>query len=290
VLSVPSTVLAFSTAGPCTTPQNLRVVEPLAASATLEWDRVASAFSYAVRYRVTGTLAWTTREALGSPYILTGLRPETEYEVQVRSLCGPADISGWSSSRFFFTAAGIACEVPTGLRVESTQANSVRVSWTAAPNASGYTVQWAIDEANPRWNSQLTPFTAFTITGLTRETAYLIRVNSLCGSIASDYTAPVRTTTLAGRMSQAAGEVALDLSVYPNPNRGRFTLRCQADESGELTLRLTDLTGRQLLTQTRTFGEGLNEYAIETDDLAAGVYFLQIESAGSRRSIKVVVQ
>ncbi len=290
VLSTPSTVLAFSTSGPCTTPQNLRVVNPLAASATLEWDRVASAFSYSVRFRITGTTTWSTREALGSPYNLTGLRPETEYEVQVRSLCGPADISGWSSSQFFFTAAGIACEIPAGLRIESTQATSVRVSWTAAPNASGYTVQWAIDEATPRWNSQLTPFTAFTITGLTRETAYLIRVNSLCGSIASDFSEPVRTTTLAGRMGLAAGEAALDLSVYPNPNRGRFTLRCEAQESGDLTLRLTDLTGRQLLSQTQSFAEGLNEYPIEVDGLAAGVYFLQIETAGSRRSIKVVVQ
>lgn len=280
----------FSTLGPCTTPTDLVVSNRLATSAVITWAGSSSATSYSIRYRQTGTTAWTTREAREIPHTLTGLTPETEYEVQVRSICGSADLSGWSSSAFFFTVSGLACPAPEGLRIESQTANAVRVAWDAAANASSYTVQWSVDSPNPSWSTQVTAATSFTITNLTPGTAYLVRVRSACGSLFSDFTAPVRSTTTGGRIGAGADELSLSYSVYPNPNRGRFTVRCEAQDQGQFTLRLVDLTGRVIVSQSNAFVVGLNEYAVDLNDAVAGVYFLHLESGDVRQTLKVIIQ
>jgi hypothetical protein len=93
VLSVPTSVIA----------SNITVT-----GATVTWDNIPSA-TYDLRYRNIGNSNWTEVNGLTSSMAtLTALTQSTDYEVQVRSLCG-TNTSNYSVSTNFTTNDFIAC-------------------------------------------------------------------------------------------------------------------------------------------------------------------------------------
>ena len=85
-----------------TTPSGLTIDGFGSSTATVSWDAVAGT-SYDVRHRQTGTSSWTTSAVSGTSTSLSGLIPETTYEVQVRSKCPDNSTSSYSSSATFTT-------------------------------------------------------------------------------------------------------------------------------------------------------------------------------------------
>ncbi|QNM85197.1 S8 family serine peptidase [Polaribacter pectinis] len=85
-----------------TTPSNLTIDGFGSSTATISWDAV-SGTSYDFRYRQTGTSTWTTSAIAGTSTSLSGLSPETSYQVQVRSKCPDNSTSSYSSSVSFTT-------------------------------------------------------------------------------------------------------------------------------------------------------------------------------------------
>ena len=85
-----------------TTPTGLAVDGFGSNTATVSWDAVPGA-TYDVRFREAGTSAWTTSAVSGTTASLTGLSPETSYQVQVRSTCDDGSNSSYSSSVTFTT-------------------------------------------------------------------------------------------------------------------------------------------------------------------------------------------
>ena len=85
-----------------TTPTGLTIDGFGSSTATVSWDAVAGT-SYDVRHRQTGTSSWTTSAVSGTSTSLSGLTPETTYEVQVRSKCPDNSTSAYSSSATFTT-------------------------------------------------------------------------------------------------------------------------------------------------------------------------------------------
>lgn len=83
-------------------PNNLAVGSIETTSASLTWDAVPAA-TYDVRYRAVGAPSWTTVSVNPNAYSLSGLSPETQYEVQVRSKCDGGETSTYSSSEVFTT-------------------------------------------------------------------------------------------------------------------------------------------------------------------------------------------
>jgi hypothetical protein len=73
----------------------------------------------------------------------------------------------------------------------------------------------------------------------------------------------------------------LGMSVYPNPTSDYINLRGLSDKT---TVKLYSLTG-QLISTQRTEGESLS---LNLTSFDAGIYLLQVESAGSKQTIKVI--
>ena len=86
-----------------TTPNNVTVSGVGSNSAIVTWDAVSGA-TYDVRYRENGSSSWTTQAASGVSTTLSGLTPETSYEVQVRSKCNDGSTSNYSASENFTTS------------------------------------------------------------------------------------------------------------------------------------------------------------------------------------------
>ncbi len=99
-----------STPGACAanTPTGISTHDIKDVSALINWP-VQSATTHDLRYRQTGTTAWTTETIDGYAYTISGLAPETSYDVQVRSSCHDGTTSGYSSSTTFITTKPIYC-------------------------------------------------------------------------------------------------------------------------------------------------------------------------------------
>jgi hypothetical protein len=82
-----------------------------------------------------------------------------------------------------------------------------------------------------------------------------------------------------------------DVSVYPNPNNGVFTVSVNtlADEKNTNFI-LTDLAGRVIYKEQLDTHAGLNAYQINTSNIAKGTYFFEISNSQARTVKKIIVQ
>ena len=91
---------------PCNTPTGLTVGTVTHESIAISWDNDANVNSWNIQYRpVGGTLASATSAT--NSYTITGLAPETEYQIQVQADCGDGNVSDWSAAVTATTTTGI---------------------------------------------------------------------------------------------------------------------------------------------------------------------------------------
>lgn len=72
---------------------------------------------------------------------------------------------------------------------------------------------------------------------------------------------------------------SLPMRLYPNPNRGAFTLELPQAASSGMTIRIVGLTGQVLLEQEAE--AGLIRQTIEAGSLPPGLYFVQVMNRGT---------
>jgi hypothetical protein len=80
------------------------------------------------------------------------------------------------------------------------------------------------------------------------------------------------------------------LQVYPNPSNGISTIRYSLAQAGEVKFLVTDVQGRIVLNQAIASNvAGWNEFELNLDHAANGIYFLQMSHRGMMDVVKVVV-
>jgi hypothetical protein len=119
---------------------------------------------------VTEPQPWTTINNASNPQQLTGLTPETSYQVQVRSNCGSDGYSTWTNA--YFTTLP-SCIAPARLTITDITTNSAVVSWTG--NANSYNLK----VNDQTYNNVTSPYT---LSNLTAATAYTVEVQSVCSA------------------------------------------------------------------------------------------------------------
>lgn len=80
------------------------------------------------------------------------------------------------------------------------------------------------------------------------------------------------------------------LTVYPNPAHDKVTVSIDAIENAVFSIKLSDISGRTVLTENRDGMEGLNEYELDLSHFAKGVYMLRVSSGDMNENIKVVIE
>jgi hypothetical protein len=69
----------------------------------------------------------------------------------------------------------------------------------------------------------------------------------------------------------------MQMTMWPNPANGTFTLYYQSPESESILVRLVDMTGRVVAEQKNTAVTGANAFALDFSQQAKGVYMLQVQ-------------
>ena len=301
-----------SSSGPVTGINLMQVINITTSSALPMWSSLnCTGVQYEVRYRVKGSSGPYTVVGTTSTFVLlSGLQHNTTYEVAVRGRCGSQPFTGWSTGVVTeFTTESLGdCNVagtppaPGNLHVNQITARTAVVNWRRATTNStqGYIISFGDAALNPNnWPQFVVcnPATTFLISGLTPGRTYGVRIRTNCSNCTtalssvdrrSNWTPIENFTTLISREGQLSTSEETQLSVYPNPTNGLFTLRVDGSVAEAADLTLTDLTGRVVLSRTLQFEAGRNEIQLSLDEAAAGIYLLRVRSATIDRTVKVV--
>ncbi len=164
-------------------------------TATVSWNAVANAISYAVDYKLNSTGTWTsfaTAQA-GTSANLTGLTQGSLYDWRVKVTC--ASGTGNFVAAQFTTTAPFVCNAPAGLSSSGITSSAATVSWTAVSGAISYDVDYKSAGSGTWINSVTgTASTSRTISGLTAASLYDWRVRTNCAAGSSAYTQAQFTT------------------------------------------------------------------------------------------------
>lgn len=88
------------------------------------------------------------------------------------------------------------------------------------------------------------------------------------------------------------GEVEFtpELSVYPNPATSQFTISFETTNNSPYTIRILDITGREVLYRNRMANTGRNNEIFDVADLPRGIYLAEINLINDKQFVKVVVK
>lgn len=78
------------------------------------------------------------------------------------------------------------------------------------------------------------------------------------------------------------------ISIFPNPGNGHFTLNFSLDHSATVQLTLSDLTGKQMLGTDLEVRAGQFNHQLDLTNLSAGVYFLRLQE-GNKSIVKKLI-
>jgi len=77
--------------------------------------------------------------------------------------------------------------------------------------------------------------------------------------------------------------------IYPNPNRGEFTIEFSSNQLGKIRIELRNLSS-QLVFQQEISKHGLRKEAIQLEQLAKGIYILQVVFESTVISKKLIIE
>ena len=118
-------------------------------------------------------------------------------------------------------------------------------------------------------------------------TVSVVASNS-CGTAASVSLTVGSSCRLSGNSVMAD---ALQAAVFPNPSKGQITLQYNSPEKTDYLMKVTDLTGRVIYSETLKGTEGMNQHDLDLGNLAKGMYKLSIENAaGESIVMKVIIE
>jgi hypothetical protein len=80
------------------------------------------------------------------------------------------------------------------------------------------------------------------------------------------------------------------VAAYPNPANEVLNLNITLNNSEMTVITMTNMLGQVVMTENKTLAAGANTVQLNTSNLQAGVYFVNVTAAGSTATSKIVVE
>jgi hypothetical protein len=193
---ISNTNFSITASATCASPTGLNASLIGNDTATISWNAVTGAVSYAVEYKVNSSSTWTIWNAAfaGRSAKLTGLTQGTLYDWRIKTNCSGSS-SSYSTAQFT-TTAPFVCNPPVGLNVTNITSSAATLNWTIVNGAVSYFVDYKLttDTVWTNLSSSVTT-SSISITGLSANTTYDYRVGTKCfDSTSSGFVAAQFTT------------------------------------------------------------------------------------------------
>lgn len=160
---------------------------------------------------------------------------------------------------------------------------ATQFTWTAVPNATGYRLEIATDDAFTNIVSSTNLTGTNTSVNLSDAGQFFWRVVALnaCGEAISGFyvfsTMLTETVELAGTR----------LRIWPNPSPGQVQLELSDELTGQLDVHIYTASGQYIRQQTLPATTGIQR--LDMADLPAGTYLLRIRNAQAQAHARVVI-
>ena len=223
--------------------------------------------------RGTGTMI----TGLASPHVITGLTPGTNYHAYLADTC-QGDTSSWVGPIAFATDPAPVAHA--SFTYSSTYTSITQAfSFNASGSSNADTYSW--DFGNGNTGSGVTAGASY---GLPNNGySVTLTVTNSCGS--TDDTTIVINTNIGLEELGVSGKFKL----YPNPTKGVFTVDLSLNESLNSRLVITDVSGKELHSESIETSGGQFNKTIDITSFPRGVYFIKLETSSgeiSRRFVK----
>ncbi|MEZ0487226.1 fibronectin type III domain-containing protein [Fibrella aquatica] len=153
-------------------------------SANVSWYAPSTDIPFQLQWRPVGSFTWTTVAIPGTTsgttvvYSLTGLANNSSYEWRVATNCGDGVLSDYTAIQSFMTG----CVVTAASSVYATAAaTSANITWSYYPATLAKSiVQYRLVNAVTWIDGSPQTSTSYSLTGLTPNAAYQVRIRSVC--------------------------------------------------------------------------------------------------------------
>ena len=221
--------------GECNYPSNMGIVGQAGShSLTLTWFPESSATRWRIKWNKKGEFDYEGyANVYMIPYTIENLASNLEYEVQILSRCTETQLSDYSPSYFFRTAADpfSNCNKPANLRVSNLTTTSAKVTWAPGGSEENWLVEmYQADDPSGRSYSKRST-TEDTFRNLLPETEYVVKVQAKCSEDTYSDDAVIRFTT------PSTTEGIEEITPSDSPTRGEKILR-----DGQLLILVGDKT------------------------------------------------
>ena len=265
---------------PCLMPTGVELVSNTLTSAVIDWTPAEAAHSrWAVK--VTGTGFNLLDTVNTHPYTVNGLTANTDYSVQVMTICSAENGSDFTEAMTFST---IDCQTVTGVAVSNVTSSTAVVSWDAVEGSTGrYEVNYGT-AGFPQGSGSMvnvTSGTTVTLTGLDDDAMYDVYVRTYCAeNVHSLWSAVYHFSTLENGINDVTGA---NIALYPNPAHSTVTL---TGIDGEATVTVVDMNGRE----NGKWRVESGKLTIDVSSLASGAYFVRIVGDQTNAIRKLIVR
>lgn len=80
------------------------------------------------------------------------------------------------------------------------------------------------------------------------------------------------------------------VTLFPNPNTGRFTATIHGQRYSDVRFRIRDLSGREVYAEDFRLAQSDDNFLMDLDGVAPGIYLVQIEGEGIHDVQRIVIQ
>ena len=88
---------------------------------------------------------------------------------------------------------------------------------------------------------------------------------------------------------QFSGARQLDVLLFPNPNKGTFTLDYLSNAADKVQVEVTNLTGKIVYNTSWSVAGGLNRQSFHVADVATGIYIVRVVAADAVATIRMSI-
>jgi hypothetical protein len=293
-------------------------------SAVINWTAVAGALSYTFQYKLSADIAWQSINTANTTYTLSGLNTSTSYQCRVLATC-TAGSGAWSSTTTFTTLSPApACtntyepnntrNTAITLLANNTYSSMINTSTdkdyfrftttTAAPKVqitlnnlpADYDMRmYSSNGATQIGISQLSGTTSEVIkyNAATKGSTYFVYIYGYNGAFNANacYSLNISTSATPFRESAPAEFINKpELDIYPNPANDVMMIRYFADPNQPVIARVYNSMGQTVYTtQEQSMQEGENLVKIPVQQLANGLYLVEMIFDGERKATKIQV-
>ncbi len=206
---------------------------------------------------------------------------------------GTGNENGDKTKTATLTLTAPACAAPatpTGLTTTNITATTATFNWNAVSGAANYTIQGRkVGTTNWVTIGPVTGTSKTVSSQLVACKSYEWQVKASCSTGgASSAFSPSATFTTTCKTDETMANTS-SFSLSPNPATTSVSLNYNTNTQNQVNIRVVDVTGKTVLQQTAAVVEGENSLVINTDQLSAGYYVVEMIDGATKMHQKLLI-